>query len=84
MVTLKTKFRLPVSVTTCKKLLSCHPQPYNKKKDEQTENQQLFLEPSVNEVGGQTVSPKSTEMGKSRELQPRSASMKQKQTRDIN
>lgn len=61
MVTLKTKFRLPVSATTRKELLSCHPQPYNKKKDEQTENQQLSLEPSVNEVGGQTISPKSTE-----------------------
>ena len=36
---------LPVSAPTSKQLGGCHSCPYNKKKDEQTENQWLFLDP---------------------------------------
>lgn len=54
----------------------CHTHPY-KKKAGQTENGQLFLDPSGNNIAGKTAAPRPGETGESGESPLRSAYLKQ-------
>lgn len=76
---MKTKYRLPVLCKTCTGHVSCHSHPYNKKKVEQTEIQQTtFLGATRNmRQDGKPPRP-NLQIGKPKELQPRSAHLKQK------
>ena len=77
MATFKRKFRLPVLGKTCKGYVNCHSYPYNKKSTEQT-NSTTFLGATRDMRQDGKPPPPNLQIRKSRDLQSRSAYLKQK------